>query len=86
MDAVKGPQAKALREAMGRRVRAARRALDLSQGALAEAFGKTYGWIGGIESGKAFAPPYLIATLQRATGQPHAWFYGEGDDFPKAQE
>lgn len=85
LDAIDGKRARELREAMGRRIRAARRALDLTQVALAESFGKTHGWIGGIEAGKAFPPPFLIASLRAATGQPFGWFYGEGPDFPTAQ-
>jgi transcriptional regulator with XRE-family HTH domain len=73
-----------LREAMGRRVRVARRALDLTQGELAERFGKTHGWVASIEQGKAFPPPFLLFALRKATGQPFGWFYGEGPDFPTA--
>lgn len=47
-------------------------------------FGKTYGWIGSIEKGKAFPPPYLVWTLQKASGHPFGWFYGEGPDIPTA--
>lgn len=65
---------------MGRRVRVARRALDVSQARLGELYGKTDGWIGSIEAGKAFPPPYLIATLQAATDWPHSWFFGQGNE------
>lgn len=65
---------------MGRRIRAARRALDLSQASLAVLYDKTDGWIGSIEAGAQFPPPYLIATLQGATGWPYAFFFGEGTD------
>lgn len=77
---------KVLREKMGKRVRAARRILDLTQGELAAAYGKTTGWVSSIEIGRAFAPPYLIEGLRVASGQPFGWFYGEGPDFPTAQE
>jgi ribosome-binding protein aMBF1 (putative translation factor) len=73
-----------LRETMGRRVRIARTVLGLTQTGLADRFGKTYGWIGSIEAGAAFPPPFLLYTLRKATGQPFGWFYGEGPDFPTA--
>ena len=78
------PDADELRTTMGRRVRTARRVLDLSQVELAAAFDKTHGWLGSIEAGKAFPPPFLIWTLQRASRIPHAWFFGEGPDLPTA--
>lgn len=76
----------ALREVMGRRIRAARRALDLSQGDLAAAYGKTDSWIGAIEAGRAFAPPYLIWSLKTATGHSYGYFFGEGPELPTASE
>lgn len=72
-----------LRETMGRRIRAARRALDLTQGQLAEAHGKTYGWLSSIEAGKAFPPPFLIWALRQATGWPYGYFFGEGDELSR---
>lgn len=77
-------EGEALRAKMGERVRIARNVLGLTQGGLAARFGKTYGWIGSIESGKAFPPPFLLWTLRKATGQPYGWFFGEGPDFPTA--
>lgn len=82
---VETPDADALRVTMGRRIRAARRALDISQVDLAAAFDKTHGWLGSIEKGKAFPPPYLVWTLQKASGHPFGWFYGEGPDIPTAR-
>lgn len=73
-----------LRATMGRRVRIARRNLELTQGELGDRFGKTHGWVASIEKGKAFPPPFLLYALRRATGQPFGWFYGEGADFPTA--
>jgi transcriptional regulator with XRE-family HTH domain len=73
-----------LRDTMGRRVRVARRMLDLTQGDLGERFGRTHGWVASIEKGKAYPPPFLLVALRKATGQPFGWFYGEGPDFPTA--
>ena len=73
-----------MRAVMGRRVRAARRALDVSQARLAALYGKTDGWIGSIEAGHAFPPAYLVATLQRSTGWPYGYFFGDGPELPTA--
>jgi transcriptional regulator with XRE-family HTH domain len=68
-----------LRKTMGLRCQQARERLGLSQRALARVMDRSPSWVREVESGDQFAPPYLIASLARATELPAGWFYGASE-------
>jgi transcriptional regulator with XRE-family HTH domain len=68
----------ALRVVLGARCAEARKALGLSQRALAAQLDMSASWVREVEGGAQFAPSWLLVILSEAAGLPVGWFYGFG--------
>ena len=73
--AIVPPDDAELKRVLGGKVAVARKRLGMSQGDLAEQFGKSKIWLRRVEAGSLWAPHGVLTALAVAIGESVGWFY-----------